>query len=435
MQVLDIEKTIGIEIFFTSFEGIGGKLRTNPEDFTVKEISNYPKEKKDGKYSIADVTTINWETNSLIKELSDRLHISRQRINFAGTKDKRAKTTQLMSFYNISSEELSEINIKDVDIKNIYRSDKPVKIGNLVGNDFEIIVRDTRPFDKEELSKNISFFNRIGGFPNFFGIQRFGAIRPITHIVGKYITKDDYENAVMTYIANPIDGENKETYGLRKKLQESYNFSEALKKYPNQLNFEKAILNKLVQNSKDYVSALKELPRNLLTMFIYAYQSYLFNKILSQRIKQKLPLNQAIVGDIILPVRKGIIDKKGIFVDEKNIEKVNRQVSKGKAFVSGVLFGFDSIFSKGEMGEIEHKIIEKEKIDPRDFIIPDIPHISSGGTRRPLISTLENLKYKVIKDNLNTKKKAVLLNFKLKKGCYATSLLREIMKSDDIKNY
>ena len=435
MKVLDIEKVIGIEAFFTSFKGVGGKLRICPEDFIVRENSNYPNEKKDGKFAIAEVTAINWETNLLVREISNRLRISRQRIGFAGTKDKRAKTTQLMSFYNVNLEKLSNIKIEDVDIKNIYSSDKPVKIGNLIGNSFEIIVRDTRDFDKEELDKTISLINQTGGFPNFFGIQRFGAIRPITHVVGKYIVKDDYEKAVMSYIANPIEGEDEESYELRKKLQESYGFSEALKTYPNQLNFEKAILNKLVQDPKDFISALKELPKNLLTMFVYAYQSYLFNKILSKRIKQNLPLNKAIVGDIVLPIRKNIIDEKGIIVKESNIEKINKQILKGKAFVSGVLFGSDSTFSEGEMGEIERTIIENEKIDPRDFIIPDIPYISSKGTRRSLVAPVRNLDFEIIKDDLNSKKQALLLKFMLKKGCYATSLLREIMKADDIKDY
>ncbi|RLI52004.1 MAG: tRNA pseudouridine(13) synthase TruD, partial [Candidatus Thorarchaeota archaeon] len=292
-----------------------------------------------------------------------------------------------------------------------------------------------RDFDKEELDKTISLINQTGGFPNFFGIQRFGTIRPITHIVGRYIVKDDYEKAVMSYIANPIEGEDEEFYKLRKKLQESYDFFEALKTYPNQLNFEKAILNKLVQDPEDFISALKELPKNLLTMFVYAYQSYLFNKILSERIKEKLPLNQATVGDVILPIRKGLIDEKGIVVNEKNIEKVNKQISKGKAVVSGVLFGSNSIFSEGEMGEIERTIIEKEKIDPRDFIIPDIPYISSSGTRRPLIAPVKNLEFEIVKNDSDPKKEALLLSFTLKKGCYATSLLREVMKADDIKNY
>lgn len=436
MKVLDIEKNIGIKTFFTPFKGIGGKLRSIPEDFIVREVSNYPSKKENGRFTIADVTAINWETNLLVRELSNQLHISRQRIGFAGTKDKRAKTTRLMSFYNVPIDRLSKVKIKDVEIENIYTSDNPIKIGNLSGNKFEIIIRNIDEKIKSGNVKDISsFIGKYGGFPNYYGIQRFGIIRPITHVVGKYIVKGDFEKAVMTYIANPMDEEDEESYALRKKLDENSDFLEALKSYPNQLNFEKAILNKLVVNPKDFVGALKELPKNLLTMFVYAYQSYLFNSVLSERIRKKLPLNEAVVGDIILPIRKGVIDQEYINVKESNIEKVNKQISKGKAVVSGVLFGSDSVFSGGEMGDIEHKIIDSEKIVPRDFIIPDIPYISSLGLRHSLLASVKDLEYKFISDELNKGKKALILKFELQKGCYATSLLREFMKADDIRNY
>jgi len=436
MKFLNVEKNIGIETFFTSNQGISGKLRTIPEDFIVHEIPLYPPKKENGRFTIASVTAKNWETNLLVRELSDRLHISRKRVDFAGTKDKRAKTTRLMSFHNVSSEELSNVKIKDVLIENIYKSDHPVKIGELIGNRFEITIRDINEDTKpEEIQDIVSFIGENGGFPNFYGIQRFGIIRPVTHVVGRYIIRGDFEKAVMSYIANPIDAENKDTYRLREKLQQTHDFSEALKSYPDHLNFEKAILNKLVVNPTDFVGALKQLPKNLLTMFVYAYQSYLFNRILSERIRRGLPLNRAVAGDVVLPVRNDIIDENGIIVTENNIEKVNKQVRRGRAFVSSLLFGYDSDFSKGEMGEIEHKIVGMEKLDPSDFIIPEIPSLSSSGSRRPILASVKNLEFKLNDDELNKGKFALKLKFELQKGCYATSLLREFMKSDDIRNY
>ncbi|MCJ7572564.1 MAG: tRNA pseudouridine(13) synthase TruD [Candidatus Thermoplasmatota archaeon] len=436
MKVLEIEKKIGIETFFTSQPGLGGKLRVKPEDFLVKEIPSYPPEKKDGKFTIAEITSTSWETNLLLRELSGRLHISKKRINFAGTKDKRAKTTQIMSFYNIPVEKIKEIKIKDVEIKNIYQSDKPVKIGNLNGNYFEIIIRNiNQQIKSEKVTEIFSVIQNNGGFPNFFGIQRFGIIRPITHIVGKYIVQGDFEKAVMTYIANPIKGEDEETFNLRSNLEKTKNFSQALKTYPNHLSFEKAILNKLVVNSNDFVGGLKELPKNLLTMFIYAYQSSLFNRILSIRIKKGFPINKAIEGDVVLAFRNGAFDEELIPVKKNNIGKVNIQISKGKACVSSILFGYNSIFSDGEMGEIEHKVIESEKFDARDFIIPEISFISSSGSRRPIIGFIQDFDFNLIKDDLNPEKKALFLKFQLQKGSYATSLLREFMKADDIRNY
>jgi tRNA pseudouridine13 synthase len=434
MKVLDFEKKVGIETFFTDFKGFGGKLRYKPQDFEVEEVSIFPKENKTGIHTIAIVTSTNWETNVLINRLSDYLHISRQRINFAGTKDKRAKTTQLMSFYKVEPEKIKDIKIKDVLIDKIYKSDKSVKVGNLIGNKFKVIVRDLDEDSNNELIKDYkSFFKKNPYFPNFFGIQRFGIVRPITHEVGKYIIKGDFKKAVMTYIANPIKGE--QNFELREKLEKSHDFADALKSYPNSLNFEKAMLNKLVKNPDDFIGALNELPKNLLTMFIYAYQSYLFNKIISKRILKNISLNKAILGDLILPIKNGIIDENPIYVKKTNIDKVNLQISRSKAVVSGVLFGTDSIFSEGLMGEIEKDVIKEEKINYLDFIIPEMPRLSSKGTRRPIIAHIKNLKCKIRKDEILENKKVLELSFELNKGCYATSLLREFMKSNDIKNY
>jgi len=436
MKVSEAEKNIGIETFFTPFEGLDGKLRFLPEDFNVKEISVYPTEDKESIFTIAEVTSTNWETNLLVRELSNRLHVSRNRISFAGTKDKRAKTTQLMSFYNISPEILSKVKIKDVVIERIYRSKSSVKIGDLVGNKFRVIIRKLEgDIESSKIQNILSYIHEKKGFPNFYGIQRFGVMRPITHVVGRYIVKDDFEKAVMTYVGNPVEGEDEESYTVRSELEKTRDFSKALKVYPFYLNFERAILNKLIVNPDDFVSALKELPRNLLTMFVYAYQSYLFNKILSGRINRKIPLNEAVIGDIVLPIRKNAIDGKGIHVSKNNVQKVNKQISQGKALVSGILFGADTVFSDGEMGEIEHQVIDGEKIDPRDFIIPDIPRISSLGSRRPLFAYVKNLDFELTKDDLNDGKNKLLLGFEIRKGCYATSLLREFMKTNDIKNY
>lgn len=436
MKVLEIEKKIGIETFLTQNPGIGGKLRVKPEDFLVEEIPFFPPEKETGKFTIAEITSTSWETNLLIRELSDCLYISKQRINFAGTKDKRAKKTQVMSFFNVPIEKIKDIKIKNVEIKNIYQSDKPIKIGNLIGNYFEIVIRDiTQKATSKQVSDIYSVIQNNDGFPNFFGIQRFGVIRPITHIVGKYIINGDFEKAAMTYVANPIKGEDEKSFNLRSNLEKTRDFSQALKTYPDNLSFEKAILNKLVVNPDDFVGGLKELPKNLLTMFVYAYQSYLFNRILSMRIKKGLPLNQAVEGDFVLAFRKGVFDEDPIPVTKNNIDKVNFQISKNKAAVSSVLFGYDSVFSEGEMGEIEHKVIEAENFDPRDFIIPEIPFISSSGSRRSILGFIQDFDFKIIDDDISSEKKALFLKFQLQKGSYATSLLREFMKSDDIRKY
>ena len=436
MRTPDFEQEIGIETYCTDYPGTGGKLRVRIDDFHVTELCLYPAKKDQGNFTIAEVTSRNWETHTLVQELASTLHLSQRRISFAGTKDKRAWTTQLMSFDHVPPESLSSITIKDVSIHNIYQSNLPIRIGDLLGNHFDITIRNIPSHSTpEDIISLVSGFQAWGGFPNFYGIQRFGIIRPITHLVGKYIIQGDFEKAAMTYIGNPIHGENEEAYRQRTELEKTRDYKKAFQSYPDSLNFEKAMLNRLLQDPTDFVGSFKELPKNLLMMFVNAYESWMFNKILSERIKRSLPIHQAIVGDIIYPMRKQIIANEPIPVTAANLEKVNQQITKKKAVVTGLLVGYESRYAEGEMGAIEHAIIDAQKIDPRDFIIQEIPFLSSAGSRRPLLALLPSLDWTLQNDELHPDHQALSLHFDLQKGCYATSLLREIMKSTDPKNY
>ncbi len=421
------EKSIGLEVFYTDTKGLGGKLRKSAEDFIVCEISEPPPEVEDGDYTIVKLKAKNWETNRLIRQLSRRLGISRTRIGFGGTKDRRAVTTQHFSI-KAPLEYVDKINLKDVEILAAYSSKRGLNIGDLEGNAFDITIRDVRyPMSEIEwlISENQRQLNLIYGFPNFFGHQRFGALRPITHVVGRKLIEGDFKGAVYVYLGEPVEIEGEEAVKARSMIVDGVDYSETLKIFPKQLSFERAMLNHLVKNEDDFIGAITTLPKNLSMMFVHAYQSYLFNRILSKRIQSTLSPSEPMIGDIVLPIdSKGLPDhKKGIDVSEDNIEKVTKKIAQKKAYLSALVPGAEGRIASGEQGEIEEKILEEEGISPKDFIIPQIRELSSKGIRRAMISPIKELKYEVNEDGIR-------MMFELPKGCYATSLLREFMKTD-----
>jgi tRNA pseudouridine13 synthase len=426
-----MEETIGISVFLTKTTGIGGRLKKNPEDFVVEEISRELERVEGGRYSVARITSTNWETNRLVRHLARQLRMSRRKIRFAGTKDKRAVTTQLIQF-DCPPEKVDALSIADIDVIEVFQTNERLEIGGLYGNEFVVAVRDIESSMEEAYATSFEIGREIldtGGFPNFFGVQRFGVIRPVTHLVGKHMVRGDFEQAVMTYIANPIDGEPEEAFEARKALQEDGDYAKALVNFPQRLSFEKAMLNHLVKNPEDHVGALEQLPENLLLMFVHAYQSYLFNMMLSLRMAKGIPLDRPGVGDYVLPLDQyGLPDHgKWILVKERNLEKIGDQLKRKKAFVSAVLFGRESEFAKGEMGEIERKVVEDEGLERDDFFIGEMRKLSSKGTRRELLAPLDEIEIHKTEDS-------ILFDFRLNKGCYATSLLREFMKADPI-NY
>ena len=410
-------------------DGTGGHLKTLPEDFIVREISDPPRQKDNGDYSIATVTARNWETNRMVRLMSRSMGISRDRIGFAGTKDKRAITTQLMSVYG--TEELwQKVDLKDLKIENIYRGARGIEIGDLIGNDFEISVKNCTmdPSQiRETVDSDISIIKQTGGFPNYFGVQRFGAVRPVTHRVGERLVRGDIKGAVMTYISFTTDEEEERLRLIRERFQKAdvSEWAEIRQTMPPAMAFERMMLSKLIENPDDWVGAIEILPANLQMMFVHAYQSLLFNEMLSRRMDAGLPLNMPVEGDIIIPLDANKIPQheNPILTTSKNIDLVTRQVRAGRAFVTITLFGSDGELAEGEMGEIERKVIEENKLSHEDFVIPELSRCTSKGSRREILCPLKDIGYEMNDEGYK-------LKFSLPKGNYATCLLREFMKSE-----
>ena len=277
---------VGSESFFSKTSGIGGKLRKKSEDFNVEEVVSIPgrshwiwmQESSNGKHQIVKIKANNWDTHVLVKELSRKLNIGQKSIGFAGTKDKRAITTQHFSV-KTSRENLSAINLENIELEFLHSSIKPIRLGNLVGNKFKIKV--TSSSNNDHIT---NIFSELEGFfPNYFGVQRFGAVRPITHIVGEKIVQGDYEGAVLDYLT--LGSPNFAGHEGREYLSETKDFTKSLEKFPPHMLFERQLLGHLSRNKGDYTGAILQLPESLSKMLVHGYQSLIFNKVLDMRIK------------------------------------------------------------------------------------------------------------------------------------------------------
>ena len=421
------EADIGMRYYLSGADGTGGRIKAEPEDFIVNEVSKHLDVSDGGKFVIAEVTSRNWETNRLVRMLSRSMGISRERIGFAGTKDKRAVTTQLMSF-EVPDGALEKIDLKDVSVRNAYRAKRGIQIGDLIGNSFEITVKDcAMPAEriKETIDSVTSSVNALKGFPNYFGVQRFGTTRPITHLVGESLVRGRIKEAVDIYLSKVSEHEQQDVIGSRKLLADRSNLKDAVRTMPKTMSFEKMMAEHLIAYPGDDVGAISKLPVNLQMMFTHAYQSYLFNVMLSMRMDAGIPLDRPVEGDVVIPVdaNRTPMHERPAVVTSKNMSLAEKQVRSGKAFITISLFGAESTISEGPMGEIERKVIDGEKLKKEDFMIPGLPHCSSKGSRREIVCPVNDIAA-AVNDNGYT------IKFYLPKGNYATCLLREYMKSE-----
>jgi len=394
----ELESLLGMEVYKSQTPGIGGALKMLPEDFIVEEITpegivlEIDKEAVSGdktwdvnRRSLhATMQKYNWDTLRVLKEISRELRISTKRIGFAGTKDKRAVTTQRISIWDKKIEDLEGVRIKDILIRDYEYSDDTLGLGCLYGNRFTLVLRNIE-LDADSAKERVATIIKEmhGQAPAFYGIQRFGGIRPITHLVGREMLRGDYKAAVMIYLAKDYKAEEPNIRNMRKALAETGDYRIALRDFPANLTYESALLNHLVNSPEDYRGAIRKLPENLARMFVHAYQGYIFNKALSEYIRRKIPVDR-------LP-----------------------------------LAGY-----KTQLDEITYDLLEKEGVALDDFRLKGMSDLSSKGEYRDCYIPVEGLELTDAgPDELNPGKNRVTIRFTLKKGNYATVLLREIMKN------
>ncbi|NCF97575.1 MAG: tRNA pseudouridine(13) synthase TruD, partial [Euryarchaeota archaeon] len=111
-----LANTIGLTGYAVSGKGIGGVLKARVTDFRVEEISTKISLDPKGRFTAANVTLTNWETNRFIGKLAKSCGISRNRIFFAGTKDKRAVTRQVF-IIDAPTKKVAQVSIPDVEIE------------------------------------------------------------------------------------------------------------------------------------------------------------------------------------------------------------------------------------------------------------------------------------------------------------------------------
>ncbi|MFC7072726.1 tRNA pseudouridine(13) synthase TruD [Halovenus rubra] len=434
-----LEHAVGIRYYISDSDGTGGQLRRDPADFRVREIEQFEAEPVDAEtgaypHLLFRVTLRNWDTNDFAQRLSNELGISRERVSWAGTKDKRAVTTQLFSVDGINANDLPELS--DVRYDVVGRTGRPILFGDLAGNEFEVTVRNAeKPECAEQTVGELTAFagrdaseSQTVGVPNYFGQQRFGSKRPVTHEVGLAIIREDWEDAVMTYVGNPSDREPEETQTARTFAEETRNWQAALEKFPRGLGFERSMLHALVDGddtSADFRAALETLPTNLQQLFVHAAQSYVFNRILSTRLEKGLPFDQPVQGDVVCFSDSDTPDGMELpdtdrtqRVSEDRVDAVKRHCERGRAFVTAPLVGTDTTLANGKPGDIEREVLESVGIEPDGFDLPEEFH--STGDRRAIL----------LRTTLEIERDPLCLSFRLPRGSYATVILREFLKCD-----
>jgi len=389
----DIDLQIGISVYSTTFAGIGGKIRISPDDFHVDELISKKVENtirdQEG-YAVYKLKKKNIDTNHALSGIFAKKGI---RLKSLGLKDASAIPEQFVCSGN-KGRAIETFSTDKYTLERLGYVKKPLSKKNMIGNHFKIKI--------SECSNGLSLFTEYDKILNFYGYQRFGSKRAVTHLIGKALLKRDFKKAVELILCFTSTYDSKENTEIREKLSDPENYEKYFDQVPHQMDIERIVLKEMIEHSEP-IRAIRAIPVSLRRFYIQAYQSFIFNQSLSSAFLDGENLFEAEFGDVCFDF-DGIIGKyvKGL---DQNL---------------ALPFVGYSYYKKTRFDYQISKILEQEEISPKDFFIKEMQEVSSeGGFRQAAIhcsdySTHENT-----------------VEFSLSRGSFATILLREIMKPQD----
>jgi len=381
------------------------KIKERLEDFVVSEIADIHPEGK-GEYSLYMLKKFNISTWDAIGKIAKNLRISMDSINYGGLKDKKAIAHQ---FITIKKGPKKDIKEKEFELIYLGNTNKPMSKDLLIGNKFEIIVRDFQ-VEEKKFNREVELVRKFG-LSNYFNEQRFGSIKSSKEFAIKEVILGNYEKALYLMIAE----------GSAIDIERTKKFRECLKKYWRnfekcldlaKVNWEKNLLNFLITHKpskRTFKRALNLVDKEYLFFLGNVYQSYLWNEILKEVIlRLEIPYFEIsyLLGKLFfykeVPANKWEILKKLKLPLPSPKLKFKEKI--------------ESLY----LEEIYNEICKKEGLDNIKNLRSFIKGLVFKTYPRPAVIFPENLEWEKL-DNTTIK-----LKFTLEKGAYATLVIKRL---------
>ncbi|PPQ77416.1 hypothetical protein CVT25_010998 [Psilocybe cyanescens] len=438
----------------------------------------------------------NRDTQDALGHLSRNLHVNVKDLAVAGTKDKRGVTVQRVSLSrgNRTVEDIWRLanglgprrTVEDVMTQRGERGIRVsdfnyrkagLELGMLKGNAFVITLRNVKVESMEILDEAMNTIKHKG-FINYYGMQRFGTASVPTHSIGLALLRSEWQKAADMILRKRF-GEHPDVEAARDAWLVEHDLDKALSLFPRRVVAERCILESFKKqkgDTRNVMGALSTIPRNLRLMYIHAYQSYVWNAIVSERIRT-YGSDRPIVGDLVFDTPK---DKETMDVDVEDASSVANETEEpaespqrnrrpyeapriktlteedlDKYTIFDVVMplpGTDVAYPGGKLGERYREFLRMDGLDPDDFSRKQKDYTLNGSYRK-MLHLPKELSWSVLRytdpdvslaqsdeDKLlgfdppaiveDGKFMALQINLTLGTAAYATMALREITKTD-----
>lgn len=387
------------------------KLRRLPEDFQVEELTDHTP--AGGPYALYRLTKTSMGTPEAVQSVVRRWGIARKKISYGGLKDRHAVTVQHLTILKGPRRDLQQQHLQLV---YLGQTNAPFTAASFSGNRFQLVLRDMSA-DDIALAQQAVEEVRQSVLPNYFDDQRFGSLGLSGEWVARSWCLGDWERALWLALADPHEHDSSSEKRQKQILRDLWG------QWPEcKSQLERSHRRSIVTYLSDKVSAgkppdcrgaLARISVDLRGLYLSAYQSALWNRLLNRYLQSICPSSTSMTcrlasGPAVFPIQLA----PQLLHDLKNL-----QLPLPSARIDP---------PEGIIGQLLEEILRDEQIELRQLRVkyPRDSFFSRG--LRSAVAEPTDLSVSAAPDDLYPRRHKLHLTFALPRGSYATILVKRL---------
>ncbi len=393
------------------------KLRRLPEDFQVDEQTDF--ELSGGPFAVYRLTKRSIGTPEAVASIVERWKLPRRRISYGGLKDRHAITSQHLTIQHGPKKPLRQSSFE---LSYLGQAGRPFQPSDITANQFRIVMRHMSSAAAESAEQAGAEVSN-NGLPNYFDDQRFGSLAKSGEWIARAWCLGDWERALWLALADPHrddrSGEKEQKRILRKSWGRWVECKQALSRSHRRSIVTYMADREAVGKLLDFRGAFGRISVDLRGLYLSAYQSAIWNRVLNRLVEQQIGPTQRVAVPL-LSGRSAFF--RALPSDASDLNELDLPLPSARLKLP-----------EGPLLDLIQSVVAEEGLELRQLRVK-YPRDSffSKATRRAVVQA-DGLVAEVDDDELYPKSRKLHLSFQLPRGSYATVLVKRLSLVSDAR--
>jgi tRNA pseudouridine13 synthase len=389
------------------------KVKQLPEDFQVVELTDLVPGDR-GPFAFYLLDKVGWTTADAMQVIRRRWRLEPRRLSCGGLKDRHAQTTQFFTVFHGPRRGLTHQRIR---VRYLGQLPEPFTAQDIRANHFQLTLRALSDAEVERASGNLPSV-QADGVPNYFDDQRFGSVHGAGNFVARAMVRGQYEEALRLALAAPYEHDRAAQKQEKAILTAHWGDWPAcraeLPRGPARIP-----VDYLCHHPGDFRGALARLPPELRTLYLAAYQSHLWNRILARYIEQHFRPEQIVA----VPLRLGPAPMvRDLDADQRSaLESLTLPLPTARTHLEPA----------DPRTALVEAVLAEDGLEMSQLRLKGSREMFFSKGDRPAWCRPGELRQDLQADDLHPGRRKLLLHFDLPRGSYATLVVKRLLAGTD----